>query len=193
MKRNKIVAITGGIGSGKSTVLSIVKELGGITASADEFNRVLLADRSYLEGLEKLFPTAFVDGNLDRSVLRNLVFSDTEKLKKLNEYAHSSIWKKIEEFIVERDENVFIEIPLLTGEDFHIGLFDKIWVTISSSSIKRAAIRDNVSEESITSIAHNQISDDDRGKIATDTIINDGDFFELKNRVEELYFSLNER
>lgn len=193
MKRSNVVAITGGIGSGKSTVLKIIKDLGGKTASADDFNRYLLTDREYLEGLEKLFPTAFIEGNLDRKVLRNLVFSDSEKLKILNDYAHSAIWGKIEERIASNDENLYVEIPLLSGEDSHIGLFDKIWVTISSLSIQRAAVRDNVSEESITSIAANQISDDERIKIATDIIINDGEFSELKKRVEELYFSLNER
>lgn len=193
MKRSNVVAITGGIGSGKSTVLKIIKDLGGKTASADDFNKHLLTDREYLEGLEKLFPTAFIEGNLDRKVLRNLVFSDSEKLKILNDYAHSAIWGKIEERIALNDENLYVEIPLLSGEDSHIGLFDKIWVTISSSSIQRAAVRDNVSEESITSIAANQIFDDERIKIATDIIINDGEFSELKKRVEELYFSLNER
>lgn len=193
MKRSDVVAITGGIGSGKSTVLKMINDLGGKTASADDFNRHLLTDREYLEGLEKLFPTAFIDGSFDRKVLRNLVFSDSEKLKILDDYAHSAIWGKIEEWITSNDENLYVEIPLLSGEDSHIGLFDKIWVTISSSSIQRAAVRDNVSEESITSIAANQISDDERIKIATDIIINDGEFSELKKRVEELYFSFNER
>ncbi len=190
MKRNKVVAITGGIGSGKSTVLTYINELGGITASADDFNRDLLKDEEYLLGLKKLFPTAFVNGRFVKSVLRDMVFFDKQQLKILNEYAHAAIWKKIKEVVESSDENIFVEIPLLNGDDCHIDMFDRIWVVVSSLSVKRAALRDNVSEENIILIASNQINDSDRKLFATDVIFNDGDISELKKTVEELYFSL---
>ena len=69
------VAVTGGIGAGKSEFMRAVKELGIRTYSADEINAELLRDKRYIEKLSEAFPLAVKDGKVDKSVLREEVFS----------------------------------------------------------------------------------------------------------------------
>ena len=70
------VAVTGGIGAGKSEFMRAVKELGIRTYSADEINAELLRDKRYIEKLSAAFPLAVKDGKVDKVALREEVFSD---------------------------------------------------------------------------------------------------------------------
>ncbi len=189
MKQNKIIAITGGIGSGKSEILRSIKDLGGKTASADEINRELLTDADYLDGLKKLFPMAFVNEKLDKQKLRNQVFSNDEKLELLNSYSSSEIWKRIKNIIASADSNTFIEIPLLAESD-KTELFDEIWVVISTEAVSRAAKRDGATVEDIEKIAKKQATNEKRKSIATKVIYNNGSLQELQDKIRELFFSL---
>lgn len=90
------VAVTGGIGAGKSEFMRAVKELGIRTYSADEINAELLRDKRYLEKLSAAFPLAVKDGKVDKAALREEVFSDEKKRKTLNALAHPEIRRKIE-------------------------------------------------------------------------------------------------
>lgn len=77
------VAVTGGIGAGKSEFMRAVKELGIRTYSADEINAELLRDKRYIEKLSAAFPLAVKDGKVDKTALREEVFSDEKKRKRL--------------------------------------------------------------------------------------------------------------
>ena len=129
MKQNKqIIAITGLIGSGKSTVCAILRKKGEITLNCDEINAELLTEKKYIDGLQKLFPQAFVEGLLHKNVLRKIVFSSDNERLKLNEYSHKEIKKRLEEKIKEISaQKIFVEVPLLTDQMF-ISLFDTIWI-----------------------------------------------------------------
>ena len=88
------VALTGTIGSGKSTVAGLLKELGAFTASADDFARAAVAPRS--EGLRRIvehFGAGILlpDGSLDRKKLGQIVFSTPEERKRLEEITHPLI------------------------------------------------------------------------------------------------------
>jgi dephospho-CoA kinase len=74
------IAITGGIGSGKSTVLNLIQELGYPVFSCDEIYRVLRKSEDYLLGLKELFPQIFVNNSADFKKLSQIVFNDKNEL-----------------------------------------------------------------------------------------------------------------
>lgn len=115
MNPNKIV-ITGTIGSGKSAVSEIIKDLGFELISADDINRKLLEPgaRNY-EAIKKdpFFRKAFDGESLDKKALAKMIFAAPDLMKRLNRITHPIIVEEIEEEIRKiNSENVFIEIPL---------------------------------------------------------------------------------
>ena len=73
------IAVTGGIGSGKSTVIKFLQKRGCAVFSCDEIYKNLLLDKAYIEKLQNLFPTAVVNGKVDTKKLSKIIFND-EKL-----------------------------------------------------------------------------------------------------------------
>ena len=98
MKQNKIkIAVTGGIGSGKSTVCKIINSLGYPVYSCDEVYKSVLRDGQTVAELVKEFGKQILnfDGSLNRPALSAIVFDDEEKLKNLNKITHLKIFKKL--------------------------------------------------------------------------------------------------
>ena len=102
MNKKRIIAVTGGIGSGKSTVLNQLSKLGYPVFSCDEILNEVYSDKAVKEELKKMFPTAII-GNLrlsvDRKTLSNLCFSSPENRKKLEAITHPYILKKAINFL----------------------------------------------------------------------------------------------
>ena len=91
----KVTIITGPIGSGKSTVLSVLSELGYETTDLDKIsNQILVSNESY-EFLLKNFPNSIKDGNVVKENIAKIVFSNKEKLNKLEEFLHPKILNKL--------------------------------------------------------------------------------------------------
>ena len=91
----KVTIITGPIGSGKSTVLSVLRELGYETTDLDKIsNQILVSNESY-EFLLKNFPNSIKDGNVVKENIAKIVFSNKEKLNKLEEFLHPKILNKL--------------------------------------------------------------------------------------------------
>lgn len=115
MNPNKIV-ITGTIGSGKSAVSDIIKDLGFDVISADDINRKLLEPGARnFEAIKKdpFFRKAFDGESLDKKALAKMIFAAPDLMKRLNRITHPIIVEEIEEEIKKiNSENVFIEIPL---------------------------------------------------------------------------------
>ncbi len=91
MTQSKKIAVAGGIGSGKSTVLNILKKHGCAVFSCDEIYAELCADAEFLYGLSVLFPEVVKAGRLDRALLSSMIFSDPQARAKLNDYTHPLI------------------------------------------------------------------------------------------------------
>ena len=165
------VAVTGGIGAGKSEFMRAVKELGIRTYSADEINAELLRDKRYIEKLSETFPLAVKDGKVDKSVLREEVFSDEKKRKTLNALAHPEIRRKIEEITGD----AVIEVPLLF-ESGMTDLFDRVIVVTAGEDVRinRIVSTRNISKDLAKNIIKNQATDDERIKRADYVAINDG-------------------
>ena len=182
-----IIAIGGGIGSGKSGVISVLKKLGANVAVADEINRNLLIDSEYIEKLVKIFPDALKNGVVDKKAIRNAIFNDETKRKELNSLAHPEIFKRIFNRAKEVD-TLFVEIPLLIESEVK-DKFDAIWAVNApiETRIERIMYRDNITRQSAEKIINAQKNEDLTLKIANETIINDGDFKKLENTVISLY------
>lgn len=182
------VAVTGGIGAGKSEFMRAVKELGIRTYSADEINAELLRDKRYIEKLSEAFPLAVKDGKVDKSVLREEVFSDEKKRKTLNALAHPEIRRKIEEITGD----AVIEVPLLF-ESGMTDLFDRVIVVTAGEDarINRIVSTRNISKDLAKNIIKNQTTDDERIKRADYVAINDGtrkDLYEqAKNIIKRIF------
>lgn len=134
MKARVSVAITGGIGSGKSTVLKILKGLGYTVFSCDEISKNLSEEKDYLEELEKLFPNVLnKDGRLNKKELSDRVFKTQKELEKLNKFSHPIIMRKLQEKINESNGVIFSEVPLLFEGGFE-NIFDFVIVVLRSHS-----------------------------------------------------------
>lgn len=182
------VAVTGGIGAGKSEFMRAVKELGIRTYSADEINAELLRDKRYIEKLSETFPLAVKDGKVDKSVLREEVFSDEKKRKTLNALAHPEIRRQIEEITGD----AVIEVPLLF-ESGMTDLFDRVIVVTAGEDVRinRIVSTRNISKDLAKNIIKNQATDDERIKRADYVAINDGtrkDLYEqAKNIIKRIF------
>lgn len=182
------VAVTGGIGAGKSEFMRAVKELGIRTYSADEINAELLRDKRYIEKLSAAFPLVVKDGKVDKAALREEVFSNAKKRKTLNALAHPEIRRKIEEITGD----AVVEVPLLF-ESGMTDLFDRVIVVTAGEDVRinRIVSTRNISKDLAKNIIKNQATDDERIKRADYVAINDGtrkDLYEqAKNIIKRIF------
>ena len=180
-----LVAITGKIGSGKSTVGRILLQKGYPVIDCDEINAELLRDNDYLDALHALFPQSFPNGAFDKKALSKLVFSNENNRKTLNRIAHPIIFQRVSEQAQKYDGLVFCEIPILfgTGQE---KTFDYIWVVRSDNDtlINRVGTRDHRDQEETRSIlsSQNDLCPTDNAIIYID---NDGTLKELEQQVDQ--------
>ena len=150
MKKLKI-AITGGIGSGKSTVCSLLKKKGYSVFSCDDIYGEIVVSDSYIQKIKALFPTAVENNQIDKKRLSDIVFSDTEKREQLNSVAHPLIMQELIKRMENAEEKIsFAEVPLLFEGGFD-ALFDGILIVNRSEKERILAVyeRDGLTEEEI--------------------------------------------
>lgn len=183
MTQNNIkIAVTGGIGSGKSTVCKIIKEQGYKIVSCDKVYAEMLNEKSFVEEIATEFGEGvkLADGTLDRKKLSELVFNDKEKLKALNKLTHSRIMDTV--FKKMEYENInFCEVPLLF-ENGYEKLFDKVIVVLRDKTERVNAIvqRDKTDEKSALKRMKNQIDYDNADFRQFFVIRNNSDIEDLR-------------
>lgn len=188
MTRNKF-AVTGGIGSGKTALLNILRERFPVF-SCDDIVRELWRERDFRLQVGKLFPACSKDGLAEKGLVANLVFSDFKARRTLEEFTHplvlSRLMKETEELPVS-----FSEVPLLF-EGGYQSLFDGVIVLIRGEKERVEAVmkRDNLSEEEVLSRINAQVKDGDRTGANVYFLPNDGTIEELRARTEELLHNL---
>lgn len=188
---DKKIAITGGIGSGKSTVSELIRGCGYPVFSCDEIYSQLLADRHFVDKLANVFGSGIQrgDGSLDRSALSAVVFRDGEKLKKLNNITHPAIFEKMFA-LAEGKGTSFFEVPLLF-EGGYGKLFDGVIVVLRDREKRIEAVerRDGLTREQVVARMRNQYDYDSADFSGCHVIHNDGD---LKNLSEQVHKTLEE-
>ena len=185
-----VVAVTGGIASGKSEFTRILASLGAHTIDADAVTRELQTPGHGIYGdIARAFPDCVRDGMLDRKKLAAAVFSDGEKRRLLESIVHPAVIAEIRGRASHSDAPVtVIEIPLL----FESGTQDIADVIVNVSAPdglrrRRAAERSGMSAEMFGKVAGAQWTDEMRRSASDVTVANDGGRDSLESRARELY------
>jgi len=189
-----IVALTGGIGSGKSTVGEIFADLGAIVVDSDQLARNVVERGT--AGFDQIV-AAFGDevlknGDLDRAALAEIVFKDPTKRSLLEEITHPLIRKAFADFVSQlpKDSIVINQIPLLV-ESKNNYKFDAV-ITVSSNLAIRTSrlLERGLTAAEIELRIKAQATDEQREAISDFVIENNGDLDSLKKEVEGVWRSL---
>lgn len=177
------VGITGGIGSGKSTVSKIFELLGVPVYNADERAKILMnTDEEIIEKIKNLLGEESYDneGKLNRKYIASIVFNSKDKLRRLNEIVHPAVKRDFEKWVKANEgkyDYVLKEAALL----FETGSYKDLDYTILVSApeemrINRVMKRDNVDRESVLARMRNQLDEDKKIEMADVIILNDYTF-----------------
>lgn len=172
------VGVTGGIGSGKTSVCRIFSVLGIPVFDADYEAQVIIgSDRSVREGLEEIAGVTLFNNNiLDRQLLASIIFNDTVKLKKVNGLVHPKVFSAFSNWAEKQTSPyVILEAAILfeSGADAFV---DRV-ITVSapeSERVERVISRSNASVEDINARMRNQLSDSER-EARADFVIRNGE------------------
>lgn len=186
----KIIGLTGGIGSGKTTVAKQFEALGVPVYIADTEAKKIMDAPETLQLIKIEFGVSiFDDGILNRKKLAKIVFENPEKLQKLNSIIHPLVKEHFQKWVKKNRESVFVikEAAIL----FESGSYqdcDKIIAVVAPLEIRieRILKRDNTDYKSIMSRIQNQWTDEMR-IVKSDYVIENLDVENTKNQVSKLF------
>jgi dephospho-CoA kinase len=189
----KVIGLTGGIGSGKTTVANMFEELGVPVYIADlEAKRLMNSSVVIKKKLIKLLGhSAYIDGILNRKFVADIIFSDPKLLKKVNEIIHPKVASHFKRWIKKQNGNYCIKEAAILFEN---GAYKDCYLTILITAPKEVRIgrvmrRDEMSKEDIEHRMQNQWSDEEKRKFA-DIIIENIDLQQTKEQVLRIHSSL---
>lgn len=187
----KVIALTGGIGAGKSTVAQFFSELGANVVDADHLARIVIerGSEGFDEVVARFGETILANGDINRKALAEIVFSDPSAKSDLEGIIHPRVQKLFSQALIDNDPatNLIYEIPLLVETDA-ASKFDFI-VTVEADEelrIERLLARGMFISDIKARLA-NQVPSEARRAIADAVIVNDGDEDHLLRQVENLW------
>lgn len=186
----KVIGLTGGIGSGKSTVLRYFEELGVETFIADEEAKKLMNSNAVLIGeIKTLFGNqAYENGELNRGFIASIVFKDKEKLEALNNLVHPIVRQHFQQMIKDSQATFVIYEAAILFESGSDEFCDYI-VTVTANlqeRIQRVMKRDGVSKELVEDRMRNQLNDELKIKKA-DFVVNNEAIKDTKTQVNTIF------
>jgi len=194
----RVIGLTGGMGSGKSTVSQLLAEFGAVIIDADKVgHEAYQPNTKTWQELVATFGQQIVaqDGTIDRKKLGAIVFGSPEQLTRLNSIVHPRMFEmmkeRIEQYRRQGVKVVVLDAAILFEANW-TPLVDTIWVVVASELvvITRAKARTGLPEEQIRSRLSSQMSNEERTKRANVVIHNDGTFEDLRAKVRELWATL---
>lgn len=196
-----VIGITGGIGSGKSTVSNILRERGVMVLDADEIShKVTEVGGIALPEIEEVFGRKAIsaDGSMNRKYISSQVFSDNTKLDLLSSIIHRYVFQYMDTELAKEQQKktkcVVLDVPIPVKKGF-VDHCNQIWVVTCDEAVRvnRLIDRGMTREDALRRISV-QMTDDEYSALGDFTIDNSGDIDELMGKVEELIKSqLHER
>jgi dephospho-CoA kinase len=189
-----VVALTGGIGAGKSTVAQNFAELGALVVDADQLARIAIERGSdgFAEVLLRFGDDIILNGDIDRKKLAEIVFSDEAARKDLEKIIHPRVQATFAEVVedLEHDDILIYEIPLLAETDA-AEKFDYIITVEADVELRKARLlKRGLYISQIEKRIAAQATQESREAIADSVIRNDGDEDSLLRQVENLWESV---
>jgi dephospho-CoA kinase len=190
----KVIGLTGGIATGKSTVERILENLGAKVIDADKVVHKLLSDENVKNQIRQYFPDVFDnEGNIDRKKLAGIVFNDYEKKRVLENILHPKVNQEIDKWIeTNKKENsdkvLFVSVPLMI-ETGSYKKYDKIVLVYAPRElqIKRLMENKGYSYEEALARINAQMDIEEKRKYADYIIENTSTIQELEEKVKQLY------
>ncbi len=186
----RVIGLTGGIGTGKSTVSAYLASKGFEIIDADLIARQIVIPGSPLLGeISNTFGKCFIlsDGSLDRKALGAYVFKDKSKKTQLDDIMMGTIISIIREKIRNARGNVIVDAPLLfeTGLDADV---EFVWLVDAEDEIriKRVCDRDNIPPQQVADRINNQMSQNEKKMKSDEIIDNSGSEEELYQQLDQL-------
>lgn len=185
------LGLSGGIGSGKSTVAKIFADLGAVVIDADAIAKeVLEPGQVGYENVLLGFGETLLDtfGNIDRKILASLVFQDAEKLLKLESIVHPAVIARVSEIRESLPDTsiVVYDTPLLVEKQLQ-DQFDKVLIVSADEDIrKERLVQRGLDLADIEARMANQVTDIQRTAVADFVIVNNGSMKELREQVAKV-------
>jgi dephospho-CoA kinase len=190
------IGLTGGIGSGKSTVTRFLEELGAPIIDADKVGHAIYApDGPAHSDVIAAFGRGILasDGTIDRKKLGPIVFADADALKRLNSIVHPKMFARMRELIEHlraggEHNPIVVEAAILIEANWQ-ALFDEIWLVIASKArvVERIERDRGWKPEQTEARIQAQLPDEERQKHSTLVITNNGTIDELREKVAHLW------
>lgn len=186
----RIIGLTGGIGSGKSTVASYIASKGISVYIADEEARKLMDSKVMINKIQAIFEESILtkEGNLDRKKIGNIVFSQPEKLAQLNAIVHPEVKKHFEKWVKKHKNQSFVvkEVAILFETGGHLACDKVIMITAPQEiRIERAMKRDNIARESVLNRIENQLPEAEKIKLS-DFVVHNMDLQSTFTQIDQI-------
>ena len=187
----RVIGITGGVGSGKSEILRLLKEeFGAKLLMADDIaHEVMAPGGEASRRIEEAFGADYLkpDKSVDRQKMAELIFKDADALETMNSIVHPAVWRRIEEGIRTAPEKlVAVEAALFDEE--HNRMFDEVWYVYTSKENRISRLM--ASREKCMDIMGNQRSEEEFRAMADRVIDNNRTIEDVRQQIERI---LNEK
>lgn len=194
-----LVGLTGGIGSGKSTVARMLASRGAVVLDSDVLARDVVepGTRGFVAVLERFGQGVVApDGTLDRGALASIVFADDRARADLEAIVHPEVERRIAEAIAahaQTDEVIVVDSPLLIETGAHEGF--PVMVVVAASTDARLArlVARGMAESDARARMNAQMPLEDKAPLADVLLDNDGTTADLERQVDRLWADLRER
>ncbi|MEO8695385.1 MAG: dephospho-CoA kinase [Acidimicrobiales bacterium] len=191
-----VIGLTGGIGSGKSTVAAMLGALGAFVVDCDGLGRQVIEPhgRAYAKVIDR-FGGGIVraDGQIDRAALAAIVFRDEKALAALNAISHPAIDAEIADRIADaaEDQIVVLDMAVLVETDLGAGQYDTVVVVEAPLDVRLARLAQRgMTEDDARARIASQATDEQRREVADYIIDNAGDIEALREEVNDLWDAL---
>jgi len=196
----KVIGLTGNIGSGKSTVAEMFRQLGAKKIDADSIARKIVepGERAWKE-IKDVFGDEVIssDQSIDRQKLGDIVFNDVSKRALLDNITHPKIFDEINNLVNEYEKDhsnvVIIEAALIIEKGGLLDLIDKLILVVvdEDTQTKRIKLRDDIPSDQIQSRIKSQMQISEKKKYADYIIDNNGSVLKTRTQVNKIWKEIN--